>query len=185
MPVETSGSSLPLPWKEFLGEIDNQLKESLELHCIGGFALVFFYGLPRTTGDIDYYNAIPGDLNLEELAGENSALHKKYKIHLHRVAVMSLPEDYASRLSEMAMGEFKHLKLLVPDPYDYILSKLQRGSQKDLDDALYLFKARNLKSAILRERYQKELRDYLIGPLERHDSTLKLWIEIFEAEADR
>jgi hypothetical protein len=94
---------------------------------------------------------------------------------------MSLPEDYVSRLSEMAMGEFKYLKLLVPDPYDYLL-KLQRGSQKDSDDALYLFKSRNLESEILRERYREELRDYLIGPLERHDGTLERWIEIFEVE---
>lgn len=26
----------------------------MELHCIGGFVLTLFYGLPRTTGDIDY-----------------------------------------------------------------------------------------------------------------------------------
>jgi hypothetical protein len=182
MSAETAGNPLPSPWKDFLGEIDNRLTAPLELHCIGGFALVFFYGLPRTTGDIDYYTAIPSDLNLEELAGESSALHKKYKIYLHRVAVISLPEDYASRLSEMAMGEFKYLKLLVPDAYDYLLSKLQRGSQKDSDDALYLFRSRSLKSEILRERYQKELRDYLIGPLERYDGTLERWIEIFEAE---
>jgi hypothetical protein len=127
MAAEMAGCPLPSPWKDFLTEIDNQLREPLELHCIGGFALVFFYGLPRTTGDIDYYTAIPSNLDLEELAGENSALHEKYKVFLHRVAVVSLPEEYASRLSEMAMGEFKHLKLLVPDPDDYILSKLQRG----------------------------------------------------------
>jgi hypothetical protein len=73
MPAETASSALPSPWKDFLAEIDNQLREPLELHCIGGFALVFFYALPRTTGDIDYYTAIPSDLNLEELAGENSS----------------------------------------------------------------------------------------------------------------
>jgi hypothetical protein len=96
MAAEMAGRPLPSPWKDFLTEIDNQLREPLELHCIGGFALVFFYGLPRTTGDIDYYTAIPSNLNLEELAGENSALHKKYKVFLHRVAVASLPEEYAS-----------------------------------------------------------------------------------------
>jgi hypothetical protein len=182
MPAKTVGNPLSSPWIDFLREIDAQLKEPLELHCIGGFGLVFFYGLPRTTGDIDYHTANPSNLNLEEFAGEHSALHKKYKIYLHRVAIMSLPEDYTSRLSEMAIGEFKHLRLLVPDPYDYILSKLQRGGQKDLDDARYLFKVRNLKGQILRERYQKELRAYLIGPLERHDKTVERWIEIFELE---
>ncbi len=30
------------------------LKEPLEVHCLGGFVICYFYGLPRTTGDIDY-----------------------------------------------------------------------------------------------------------------------------------
>jgi hypothetical protein len=29
------------------------LKEPLQLHCIGGFVICYFYGLPRVTGDID------------------------------------------------------------------------------------------------------------------------------------
>jgi hypothetical protein len=181
MPGEASGATLPSPWKDFLGEIDKSLEKSLEIHCIGGFALVFYYGIPRTTGDIDYYTALPADLNLEEMAGYDSALHRKYKIYFHRVTVTTLPEEYEERLSEMATGQFERLRLLVPDPYDYILSKLQRAGLKDFDDALYLFRSRKLQSEILRERYHRELRDYLIGPPEQHDGTLKRWIEIFES----
>jgi uncharacterized nucleotidyltransferase DUF6036 len=181
MPGDTSAATLPSPWKDFLGEIDKALEKRLELHCIGGFALVFYYGIPRTTGDIDYYTAVPADLNLEEMAGYDSALHRKYKIYLHRVTVATLPEEYEQRLSEMASGQFERLRLLVPDPYDFILSKLQRAGLKDSDDALYLFRSRKLRSGILRERYQRELRDYLIGPLEQHDATLERWIEIFQS----
>jgi hypothetical protein len=105
MPVD----SLPSPWKEFRSEIDALLKESLALHCIGGFAACYFYGLPRTTGDIDYYTAIPANLNLIEVAGEGSALAEKYKIRLHHVGVTNLPENYATRLTEMFPGTFKNL----------------------------------------------------------------------------
>ena len=77
--------------------------------------------------------------------------------------------------------EYERLKLLVPDPYDCILSKLQRAGLKDSDAALFLFQSRKLKSEIPRERYHRELRDYLIGPLERHDQALERWIEIFES----
>jgi Nucleotidyltransferase of unknown function (DUF6036) len=181
MPGERSGASLPSPWKEFLGEIDRALEKPLEIHCIGGFALVFHYGIPRTTGDIDYYTTVPAHLNLEEMAGYDSALHQKYKIYLHRVTVTTLPEQYEERLCEMASGQFERLRLLVPDPYDYILSKLQRAGLKDSDDALYLFRSRGLRSETLRQRYHEELRDYLIGPLEQHDETLERWIEIFES----
>ena len=67
-----------------------------------------------------------------------------------------------------------------PDAYDCILSKLQRASQKDLDDTDALFRSQELDAAVLRERHTRELRDYLIGPVERHDGTLERWIEVFE-----
>jgi hypothetical protein len=136
MPANQERRALPSPWKEFLFDLDALLTESLELHCIGGFVLAFFYGLPRTTGDIDYYAAIPANLNLDAMAGQDSLLHKKHKIWLHRVAVANLPEDYATRLAEMVPGQFKHLRILVPDPYDCILSKIERASPKDRDDRL-------------------------------------------------
>jgi hypothetical protein len=97
------------------------------------------------------------------------------------VAVANLPEDYATRLTDMAPAVFKYLKLLMPDPYDCILSKLERGWGKDRDDTDYLFRSQKLDSQVLRDRYQKELRHNLIGNIEWHDKTLELWIEIFEA----
>jgi hypothetical protein len=44
-----------------------------------GGAPADFYGLPRPTGDIDYYSAVPANLNLIEMAGEGSALAKNTK----------------------------------------------------------------------------------------------------------
>ena len=58
---------------------------------------------------------------------------------------------------------------------------LERGGGKDRDDADYLFRSQKLDAKLLRERYEKELRHNLIGNVEWHDGTLKLWIEIFEA----
>jgi len=56
---------------------------------------------------------------------------------------------------------FKNLRLFAPDAYDFILSKLERNSAKDRDDADHIFKTKKLSSQILRERYEKELRPYL------------------------
>ena len=78
---------------------------------------------------------MPANLNLVDIAGEGSALANKYKIRLHHVAVMAMPEDYESRLTEMFPGMSKHLRLFAPDLYDYILSKLERNTSKDRDDA--------------------------------------------------
>ena len=95
-----TSQSLPSPWNGFLAELDSMLTEPVILHCIGGFVLCYFYGLARSTGDIDYWAAIPPNLNLIEAA-----------------------------------GQFKHLKLFVPDAYDCILSKLERNQSKDRDDS--------------------------------------------------
>jgi hypothetical protein len=167
-----------LPPRPVASEIDFMLTEPLELHCIGGFVVCYFYGQPRPTGDIDYYTAVPANLNLIEVAGEGSPLAKKYKIRLHHVAVMNLPENYETRLTEMFPRMFKKLRLYAPAPYDYILSKLERNTSKDRDDAAYIFKKHKLDPQILRARYEKELRPYLANE-NRHDTTLKLWIEIF------
>jgi len=170
---------IPSPWKEFLGEVDGMLNEPLELHCIGGFVVTQVYGFPRTTGDIDYYTAVPANLNLLAVTGEGSPLHRKYGVCLHKVAVTTLPEDYERRLTPIAEKEFKHLRLLAPDPYDCILSKIERNGDVDVNDAEYLFRSQKLDAQVLQDRYEKEFRPYIIGDVGRTDTTLKLWIEIF------
>jgi Nucleotidyltransferase of unknown function (DUF6036) len=175
---------LPSPWVEFLTELDGMLNEPLDLHCVGGFVVAYFYGFPRTTGDLDYYTAVPANLNLLEITGEGSRLHEKYGVFLHKAAVMTLPEDYETRLIEMIPRYFKHIRLLVVDPYDCILSKLERNGDVDVNDAEYLFRSQKLDAQVLRERYEKEFRPYVIGNVARHDTTLNLWLEIFTSERD-
>ena len=46
------------PWKSFLSEIDESLTEQVDLHCIGGFPLTEFYGIPRVTMDIDLLTVV-------------------------------------------------------------------------------------------------------------------------------
>ncbi|HUY15005.1 MAG TPA: DUF6036 family nucleotidyltransferase [Terriglobia bacterium] len=170
-------AQLSSPWAEFLEELDALLPEQVELHCVGGFVVSLFYGLPRPTADIDYVSVLPDERvnELQAMAGQDSALARKYKIHVQHVAVNSLPEDYEARLAEMFCDRFKHLRLRALDPYDLILSKLERNSHKDRDDVGYLAKALRLKPEVLRERYMKELRPYLVNQ-DRHDLTLDLWL---------
>lgn len=170
---------LPSPWKDFLAELDGMLNEPLELHCVGGFVVTYFYGFPRTTGDIDYYTTVPANFNLIEVTGEGSPLHKKYGLCLHKAAVTTLPENYESRLTEMAKKQFRHLRLLVPDAYDCILSKVERNADIDVNDAEYLFRSQKLDAQVLRNRYENEFRSYIIGDVARTDTTLRLWIDIF------
>ncbi len=177
MPSSYKGA-IPSPWAEFLKELDELLSNQVEVHCIGGFVVSLHYGLPRPTGDVDYYSVLPAHFarELQARAGRDSRLAKKYKLHFQHVAVTNLSENYEDRLEEMFPGQFKKLRLFAPDPYDLILSKLERNSPKDRDDVEYMAKTLRLDAALLRERYQKELRPYLSNEA-RHDLTLSLWID--------
>ena len=173
------------PWRDFLTELDSLVTEPVSLHCLGGFVVRFFYGLAsRITGDIDYYTAVPNISNLQDLAGPTSRLAHKHKVYLQRVTVTELPEDYESRLTEMFPKQFRKLRLYAPDPYDLMLSKLERNSAKDREDAVYLFVELKLDSTVLEKRYRNELRPNLGNPA-REDLTLKLWLEMFQADSDK
>jgi hypothetical protein len=169
----------PAPWDRFLEQLDELLPEQVQVHCIGGFVVSLFYGLPRPTADVDYFAVLPGHRvnELQVLAGPDSMLAKKHKLHLQHFPAISLPEDYDARLSEIYPGRFKNLHLYAPDPYDLILSKLERNSQKDRDDIAFLAECLHLTPVVLRGRYQKELRPYLANE-SRYDLTIELWVDV-------
>jgi len=138
-------TNLPSPWDRFLEELDGLLREQVHVHCIGGFVVSLFYGLPRPTADVDYFAVIPYGCveDLQALAGPDSMLAKKHKLHLHHFPAISLPEDYETRLLEMYPGRFKNLHLYAPDPYDLILSKLERTASRIVTTLPFWQKASN------------------------------------------
>lgn len=174
---------IPEPWRSFLSEIDASVFEEVEFHCLGGFVITVVYGLARPTADVDVLAVVPrGEIErLLDLAGKGSTLHRKYRLYLDLVTVATVPEDYQERLTEVAAGAFKRLRLFALDPYDLALAKLERNIQRDRDDVKHLAQVVPFDLNVLRSRYEKELRPYLGNP-EREDLTLRLWIESVEEE---
>ena len=174
-------SEPPKEWAAFLNELDGLLDGPVELHCIGGFAVVAAYGLPRSTNDLDYYSITPSNRvrDLEKIAGEGSALARRHRVFIHHAAIASVPDNYEDRLKELCPNRFKNIGLHVFDPYDLVLSKLSRNIPRDREDVAYLVRTLKLEAEILRERYEKELRACLIGPLARHDGTLQFWLKAY------
>jgi hypothetical protein len=151
------------------------------LHCLGGFVVAVRYGLARPTADLDYLEVIPsrhGPL-LPGLAGPDSALARVHRLYLQHVTVASLPDRYDERLTPLWPGRFARLALLTLEPHDLALSKLARNSPIDREDVARLARAVPLDPALLRERYQRELRPIIIGDVARHDLTLALWLEAY------
>ena len=153
----------------------------IELHCLGGFVAAMHYHLDRPTNDLDYIEIVPPEAmhDLEEMAGRESHLAKKYRLYFQHVAVASLPESYGERLIELFPSRFPNLQLFGLDPHDLALSKLARNSPVDREDVAHLAKTVPLDPALLRTRYRQELRPIVMGDPERHDRTLEMWIESY------
>ncbi len=173
---------IPEPWKSFLFEVDAQLEDRVTLICLGGFVLTMLYDLARPTSDIDVIEITRNSKwkLLAELAGKNSQLHKKYGVYLDPVAVAQYPEDFESRLGEMFPGAFHQLLLFALDPYDLVLSKLDRNSQKDRDDVKYLAQFLRLDLQLLKLRFEQEFEPNFVGNTGTVSRTLQLWIEMIE-----
>lgn len=175
----------PEPWRSFLSEIDRALDKPVVLHCIGGFAVAMLYGLPRPTVDVDCLCVIPvaETARLQSIAGEGSPLHKQHGVYLQHVEIVTVPENYAERLVPLSWAHFRHLTIFGLEAHDLALSKLERNSARDREDVRFLALAAPLILPVLERRYREELRPYL-GNTERHDLTMRLWLEML-SEAQR
>lgn len=179
--LSDTSRDLPSRWREFLSEVDERLPEPVEVHCLGGFVVTMLYRHPRTTSDLDYIEIAPPSAapRLHEIAGVGSELTKKHGFHFQSAAVADLPESYKERLIEIFPGEFRNLRLFALDPHDLALSKLTRNTAVDREDVAYLAKTVPLDPALLRTLYQREFRPIVMGDPEKHDRTLKIWIESY------
>lgn len=169
------------PWRSFLRELDELLKDSVELRCLGGFVVTQQYGIGRATADIDFLAVIarsPAD-DVERLAGLGTKFHRKYGLYMQYVGVATPPADYAGRMTRMfPLASWKHLSLLALDPTDIALSKLERNAERDREDFVGLARAGLIEPRTLKQRYIEELRPYLLSKHQWHDKTLDLWIEM-------
>jgi hypothetical protein len=169
----------PEPWHSFFLDIDRALDFPVAIHCIGGFAMSMLHGLPRPTIDVDCIAVTPADATeqLQSLAGPASALHGKHGVYVQYVPIVTVPEDYAERLIIMFPGTYCKLVLMGLEAHDLALSKLERNSARDREDVKYLARSAPLDLSVLERRYEVELGPYLTNP-ERHDLTLRMWLEM-------
>lgn len=174
------------PWLGFVKELDALLDHEVQLHCCGGFVVTTQHGLALLTADLDVLSVVPREdlRTLAEAARQGSALHKKHGVYLDVVTVATYPDEYESRLIEMQPGLLRHLRLFALEPHDLALTKLTRNADRDRADVTFLATAAPLDAALLRERYEREMRPYLSRP-EREDLTLELWIEMITEAQQR
>ena len=175
MPVEIAE-----PWLSFLRDVDSELSQRIEVHCLGGFVLSALWSLPRPTGDVDIVEVEPSSATEELLsvAGEGSELSRRYHLQFHKVTVAEYPERYASRLIDITPRGLTRLHLSAFEVHDLVLAKISRNSPRDREDVRYLANKGILDRTILEERFTAELRPYLLNEA-RETATLELWLDEF------
>lgn len=171
----------PEPWHSFFLDINGSFDHPVALQCIGGFAIAMLYGLPRPTVDVDILSVVPAhEINkLNALAGSGTTLHMKHGVYLQHVGIVSVPENYEDRLIPIFPAAYHNVHLAGLEAHDLALSKLERNSGRDREDVKFLARAAPLDLRILEDRYRSELRPYLAAA-ERHDLTMRLWIEMLK-----
>ncbi len=176
-------AKIPEPWLGFLKDVDRALSQPAEVHCLGAFVLAVLWGLPRQTGDVDFIEVVPPEAGGEllRIAGMDSELARTYKVHFHRASVAEYPEGYTSRLVDMTPRGHVRLRLLGMEVHDLVLAKLGRNSSRDRADVEFLVREGVIDKQVLKERFESELRPYVLNEV-RHNDALRLWMDtLFDA----
>lgn len=155
----------------------------MKVHCFGGFVLVVMCALPRATGDVDFICIDPSEVNDEllRIAGERSDLAKRHKLKFQRVDIADKPEAYASRLIDITPPSFQRLHLLGFEVHDLVLTKLARFSPRDRQDVEFLVRAGALDRGVLEQRFEEEVRPYLLKETPYADNLRLRLAEYFRA----
>jgi hypothetical protein len=179
---------IPAPWLRFFRAVEAELETPIEIHCIGGFAVLAHGVDTRQTGDVDVIDAVPADdlQALLALAGHGSELFKKYGLYIQMVGVTEAPCDYHQRLIDITPRGFETLAIKILDPNDVVLTKLARHWERDREDARVLADHGLLDPGALEQRFEKEIRPYLqVKDAARASLTLELWLGEFFPEYER
>ena len=174
----------PAPWNDFFVAVNAALQETVEVHCLGAFVATVLYGAPHETSDVDFLPLTEKGhaALLSEVGGKGSPIHITHGVYLHPVGIASLPDAYEERLIEIFPSLYTKLRLFGLDAHDLALSKLDRNSDRDQEDVLHLAQRVPLLPDLLERRYRDEMRPWLPN-VERHDLTMRLWLEMIRETA--
>jgi hypothetical protein len=118
-----------------LNAMGKRVPPASRLILIGGSALSLL-GNPRPTIDIDF---IGDDLHPEPLHQAILRIAEELEVDVEPVPLdrfIPLPQGNEGRT--IRVGQFGNLEIFIADPYSIALSKLDRGSDTDYDDLVFL-----------------------------------------------
>ncbi|HEX9757929.1 MAG TPA: DUF6036 family nucleotidyltransferase [Nitrospiria bacterium] len=122
-------------------------KSPLEIILIGGLALHFYGKKERVTVDVDA--EVKGDLEglFHFLKGHQ--IPADLSENISGWSVVGMPPDYQERT--LVVYEDALLKVKILSPVDFIVAKLRRFSEEDINDGIFVAKKYNIKPEQVKE----------------------------------
>jgi len=131
-------------------------KEPLELILVGALALPFYGVEFRVTYDLD---AEIETGNIEELYFflKEKGFESDLTENISGWSVITLPSGYRERSTTVYKDNLLTIKILSPE--DFIIMKLRRGTNQDIEDALAVAKKQSVAIDTLEELYNRVLKE--------------------------
>lgn len=140
---------------EILKEFAWTMEKSLEIILLGGLALQYYGMENRATIDIDA--EIKGDIegvfnflkshNIPADIGEN----------ISGWSVVAMPPGYRERGIEIYGDEFLTVNVLAP--LDFVIAKLRRFTEEDIEDALFVARKYNIRIEEIEKKAEEAIRN--------------------------
>ncbi|MEW5940007.1 MAG: DUF6036 family nucleotidyltransferase [Chloroflexota bacterium] len=121
--------------QEFLERLGSRYPQDETLSLLGGSAMILL-GSTRETMDIDY---VGDDLHKNDFQILVETIASELGLDAEAVPIehfVPLPEGYDQR--RIHIGHYGKVNVFVIDPYSIALSKVDRGSDRDLIDLVFL-----------------------------------------------
>ncbi len=132
---------------ELLKEFTEESKNALEIILIGGLALHYYGSKERITVDIDA--EVKGDVEKLVRFLKSKEIPSDLGENISGWSVINLPSLYRERAITIHKDELLTVKVL--HPLDFIMAKLRRFTDEDLEDALFVAKKFNLRQGDVKE----------------------------------
>lgn len=132
---------------KLLEEYVRQTGASVDLLLVGGLALQAYGYTDRATSDVD--GEMTGDLEpLVEFLRQHH-IPADLGENMSGWSVIAMPPGYRDRAS--VLHEQPHLRLRLLHPVDFVIAKLRRGTDLDLEDAEYVARRFGVTSQAVQE----------------------------------
>ncbi len=126
---------------ELLKQYTSEEHKSLKVTLLGGLALHYYGMKGRSTIDIDA--EIEGDLEALFYFLKSRNIPSDLSENISGWSVIAMPPGYQDRA--MKIHQSAQLEVRVLDPKDFVIAKLRRFTEEDIEDALFVVKKYQIK----------------------------------------